>query len=157
MPADPRYVEARRVLVGLEAALIDNSEMSVTALDPADSRSISIKVARVPALLVAKIHKLSDRLAGDREDRQDDKDAADVVRLMGAADATSVAATLAALSAHASAGEVTLEAIERFGELFGSRAGEGIQMASRSLRTAIPAERVRAICLAYVEELRNSL
>lgn len=72
---------ARRV-VGLEAALVDHGPMTVTALDPRDDRSMVVEVAGVPALFVAKAHKLQDRVESNRADRLDDKDAADVIRLM---------------------------------------------------------------------------
>lgn len=153
----PHGKRAARSIVGLEAALVDNGEMIISALDPADGRSQAVKVAGIPALLVAKVHKLSDRVDEGRPSRLDDKDAADVVRLMGAGDVGSVAATLTALSTHPTAGEVTRAAIERFDELFGSRAGVGIEMATRSLRTGMPGERVKAICLAYTEQLRSLL
>jgi hypothetical protein len=56
--------------------------MTITALDPADSRALEAKVAGPAALFVAKAHKIHDRLKSDRVDRLDDKDAADVIRLM---------------------------------------------------------------------------
>jgi hypothetical protein len=57
----PHGNSAARRAVGLEAALVDNSPMTVSALDPADSRSVTVAVAGVPALMVAKAHKLHDR------------------------------------------------------------------------------------------------
>lgn len=44
-----------------------------------------------------------------------------------------------------------------FDGLLGNRNGGGITMAIRALRVAMPAERVRAICLGYSEELRAAL
>lgn len=154
---EPHGKLAARKIVGLEAALVDNEALEISALDPADSRSTTVKVAGVAALIVAKIHKLSDRVTGNRSDRIKDKDAADVVRLMGAEKASSVAATLTDLSSHPDAGEVTRTAIDGFNQLFGTRAGAGIEMAARSLRTGMPEERVHAICLAYAEQLRKAL
>lgn len=154
---EPHGKLAARRIVGLEAALVDNEAIEVSALDPADDRSRTVTVAGVAALLVAKIHKLTDRVAGNRSDRIKDKDAADVVRLMGAEKASSVASTLAHLSSHPDAGEVTGAAIEGFNELFGTRAGAGIEMAARSLRNGMPEEQVRAICLAYASQIRETL
>lgn len=82
---------AARRLVGLEAALIDHSLMEITALDAADTRSITAEVAGPAALLVAKAHKIHDRVEDDRTHRIKDKDASDVVRLMQ----TTVPSTLA--------------------------------------------------------------
>jgi hypothetical protein len=49
--------------------------MTVSALDPADGRSMMVAVASVPALMVAKAHKLHDRGGRGRPDRLNDKDA----------------------------------------------------------------------------------
>lgn len=65
---------------GLEAALVDKSPMPISALDPRDRRSVKADVAGVPALLVAKAHKLHERIRSGRRDRLDDKDAADAFR-----------------------------------------------------------------------------
>jgi hypothetical protein len=66
---------AARRAVGLEAALVDHSLMRVAALDPADTRPVSVEVAGSAALLVAKAHKLHDRIASGKAERIDDKDA----------------------------------------------------------------------------------
>lgn len=148
---------AARKAVGLEAALIDNDAMPIDALDPADPRTSRVRVAGTAALLVAKTHKLNDRAEERREDRLDDKDASDVIRLLQTSSPAKVASTLADLLDHPSAGPPTELALERFRVMFGNRAGIGIEMAARALRLAMPAERVRAICLAYGDELFNSL
>jgi len=51
------------------------------------------------------------------------------------------------------AGGSTAEALASFQELFGVTGGSGIAMASTALRTAMPAERVRALFLAYAQAL----
>lgn len=56
-----------------------------------------VEVAGVAALIVAKAHKIHERLATGRVDRLSDKDAADVVRIMQTASASEVGATLAGL------------------------------------------------------------
>lgn len=148
---------AARKAVGLEAALVDNDIMRIEALAPDDQRSATVRVAGAAALLVAKTHKLNDRIATGRPDRLDDKDASDVVRLIQRSRPEDVAEKLAELLAHPSAGSPTELAIKRFQTLFGGRAGTGIAMAARALRGAMPEERVRAICLAYAEKLSGSL
>jgi hypothetical protein len=142
--------------VGLEAALVDNSIMTIAALDPLDSRSMEAKVAGAAALLVAKLHKLHDRVARGREDRLHDKDAADVVRLMQATMPTEIAVTMAALAGDVLAGPSTLDAIKYLDELFGRRGRPGIEMAGNALRTAMPKDRVSALCIAYAGSLRKS-
>lgn len=88
---------AARKTVGLEAALIDNDAMLIEALDPADPRSTRMPVAGTAALLVAKTHKLDDRVKERREDRLDDKDASDVVRLLQTSSPAAIAKTLSGL------------------------------------------------------------
>src|SRR6266516_7162710 len=96
-----------RRAVGLEAALVDHSPMSVTALEPSDTRTFEVEVAGAAALLVAKAHKIHDRLESSRPGRAEDKDAADVYRLMQTTSPTDAAHRLAALREHETAGPVT--------------------------------------------------
>jgi hypothetical protein len=148
---------AARKTSGLEAALVDNDVMLVGAFDSEDRRSARLRVAGVAALLVAKTHKMIDRIESGRRDRLDDKDAADVVRLMQTSSPAPVASTVQELLDHSSAGAATKLAIDRFDQLFGGRAGLGIEMAGRALRGAMPEDRVRTICLAYTEDLYTRL
>lgn len=144
---------AARRARGLEGALVDHSPMTVSALDPADGRSIEVEVAGAAALFVAKAHKLHDRVASDRSDRLDDKDAADVVRLMQTTSAAQVGATLVALCAHPVAGTPSADALTYLDELFGRRGRPGIDMAARALRVGMPEKQVEALCVAYTAQL----
>ena len=94
----PHGKQAAGRAVGLEAALVDHSPIVVSALDPTDSRSIEVEVAGSAALLVAKTHKIHDRIASGKSSRVDDKDAADVLRIMQMTNASETAGTLAALA-----------------------------------------------------------
>lgn len=143
---------ARRVL-GLEAALVDHSPMTVRALDPADGRALEVEVAGAAALLVAKAHKLHDRVAENRTARLDDKDAADVIRVMQTTSPGDVGATFRTLCAHPIAGGPSGDALAYLEELFGRRGRPGIEMAARALRLGIPEERVETISTAYVGRL----
>lgn len=78
----PHSASATRRAAGLEAALVDNSPMAVTALDPADRRQYSVKVAGCAALLVAKLHKIGERADDPNPDRLRDKDAHDTYRIL---------------------------------------------------------------------------
>lgn len=153
----PHGDRAARRSPGLEAALVDNQPMCITALDHEDTRSVEARVAGLPALLIAKSYKIHDRVEAGIEDRTYDKDASDVVRIMQSLPARPMAAALAALRANPAAGTSTDLGITYFDDLFGRRDGEGIAMAIRALRLAMPEERVRAICLAYAAELSAAL
>lgn|GEM_PF-6189066 len=65
---------AARKTRGLEPALVDNDVMVIEALDPADGRVAKLRVAGVAALLIAKAHKIGDRIESGRPDRLNDKD-----------------------------------------------------------------------------------
>ena len=66
---------AARRATGLEATLVNHSRQTITALDSADERSVDANVAGPAALLVAKAHKIHDRIERGRADRVLDKDA----------------------------------------------------------------------------------
>lgn len=71
-----------RRAAGLEAAVIDNAVHTVAALDPADARAFEVRVAGPAALIVAKMHKLLERLK--QPNRLNDKDAHDIYRILRA-------------------------------------------------------------------------
>ena len=100
----PHGNRAARRALGLEAALVDKSPITVSALNPADYRSVTVDVAGVAALMVAKAHKLHDRIVSGRPDRQDDKDAADGFRMMQVTSPATVGSTLVGLLEHPIAG-----------------------------------------------------
>lgn len=153
----PHGRRAARRAVGLEAALVDHSSMTVAALEAADTRSFEVEVAGPAALLVAKAHKIHDRLGSSRPGRLDDKDAADVYRLMQATSPIEIAERLAELRRHEIAGPATEAAITYLAELFGRRNGEGVRMATRALRLAIPEAQVSTLATSYIERLAGAL
>ena len=145
---------AARRAVGLEAALLDHSAITVSALEPNDGRRIDVEVAGVAALIVAKAHKIHDRVSSGRTDRLSDKDAADVYRIMQTARPDTVAMTLKGLLADPIAGTVTDHALTYVDELFGRRAGRGVVMAQRALRLAVDEAQVATLCVAFAEQVR---
>lgn len=131
--------------------------MTVAALESTDTRHFEVEVAGVAALLVAKAHKIHDRLASNRSGRAEDKDAADVYRLMQTTSPPDVATQLAAVREHETAGAVTETAIRYLVELFGRRNGDGVRMAIRALQLAIPEEQVATLATNYVDRLTSEL
>ena len=73
---------AARRAKGLEATLVDRQRRTVTALDPEDPRAREIWIAGPAALIVAKLHKIGERVGA--QDRVRDKDALDLYRLFQA-------------------------------------------------------------------------
>lgn len=145
---------ARRAL-GLEATLVDHGPLTIHALKPDDKRSIQAEVAGAAALLVAKLHKLHERVESQRQARIDDKDAADVLRIMQTTNPADIADTLATLTRDPIAGEATAAALTYLDALFGTRGRPGVTMAQRALRTAIPSERIQALCVGYTAAIRD--
>lgn len=153
----PHGNRAVRRAVGLEAALVDHSTMVVAALEPRDTRSFEVEVAGPAALFVAKAHKIHDRLSSTRAGRVEDKDAADVYRLMQTTSPNDVGQRLASLRRHEIAGPATEAAVTYLAELFGRRGGDGIEMATRALRLAIPKDQIIALATAYIGRMFNAL
>lgn len=91
LPGDHGKSAARKS-DGVEGALVDYGQIEIAALDPADDRQIGVNVAGPAALLVAKAHKLGERL--ETPQRLLGKDAGDVYRLFDAYSVTDLATTL---------------------------------------------------------------
>lgn len=153
----PHGRRAARRSRGLEAALVDNEAMAIGALDPADSRSFTARIAGLPALLIAKSYKLTDRLQLGRRDRLSNKDAADVIRIMQAMPPDEMAGNLRPLLLHSMAGGSTTVGLNHYNHLFARRGAPGIQMATKGLEKAMPEATVQALCLAYSERLNENL
>jgi hypothetical protein len=149
---------ASRLAPGLEAALVDYSICSITALDPSDHRVVSCNVAGEVALIVAKLHKLNDRIEepGPRQQRLSDKDAGDVVRLMMASDPSTTSSRLKQLADDPIAGDVVRTAESLLRSLFGARRAPGTVMAVRALATDLQAPQVETICESFVAEVLAS-
>ena len=152
--------QAARWADGLEAALFDNMPMIVPSLEPdRDPRCTTVKVAGVPALLIAKCHKISDRLRQDSAGRvrTRSKDAGDVIRLMlGEPTPAQIGARLAALRHHPTAGGSVQVGVSYLRELFASPRSPGIRLAVDALTGALPEDQIRALAPAFVAGVLES-
>ena len=113
----PHHKGVARRARGLEAALVDNSEIAVRALDPEDPREIQARVAGPAALLVAKLFKIAERVGTPT--RLNDKDAHDIYRVLRAVETETLRTTIDDLLSNELSHEVTGEAIDHLDELFG--------------------------------------
>jgi len=136
---------------GLEAALVDKSEHGITALDPADSRAHRLAVAGPAALLVAKLHKIAERINDPK--RLKPKDALDVLRLLRAVPVAKLAASLTELAGHEVSQVVTTEALGQLRTLFGEASGVGSQLAARAVEGLDDPVTIAASCALLSEEL----
>lgn len=148
------HANAARIVRGLEGALVDADVMTLAALEASDARAIAVRVAGPAALLVAKVHKISERHGTGR---QSDKDALDVLRLLRGTQTEELAARYAKLladkrsEAPAKAGRDLLEA------QFARRAGIGIEMAIRAAGPLASADEIAASCEALTSDLLAAL
>ncbi|WP_433702576.1 hypothetical protein [Prescottella equi] len=126
----PHANNAMRIAVGLEGCVVDNSAMTITALDETDHRTYDVLVAGTAALLVAKIHKIHERL--DTPDRLQNKDAHDIYRMLVAADPDDLATTFGGLLANQISNSATAQALDWFAEMFGTPTHPGSEMAGRA-------------------------
>ena len=146
---------ARRV-PGIEAVLHDRTAMAVASLEPdVDPRVLTVHVADIASLLIAKAHKIDDRLkdVDSRPDRLTDKDAADVIRLFMAADPAEVRQRLDALQAIPAIAEVVRSGRAALIEQFRDERAAGVQMAVAALEGAFdsPADLAVAWVAALAE------
>jgi hypothetical protein len=145
---------------GLEVAVVDHSDVLIASLEPdRDSRTASTLVAGTAALFVAKAHKIAERL-GDadagKSQRVKPKDASDVVRLMRAEPPEVVGMRLRKIADDEIAGEAVRTGVDHIRKLFGRRRAPGVELAVRALASAVPAESVRDLAVAYVDGLISS-
>lgn len=150
-PHDKR--SARRA-AGLEAAIIDRSPMTVEALD-GDGRSAVINVAGPAALLVAKLHKLGERV--DTPDRLNDKDAHDIYRLLVATETPDLAETMQRLQADEISRLSTSQAMGYLDQLFASADSVGATMAGRAEEGVGQPDTVSASVSILAQDLLSAL
>jgi hypothetical protein len=136
---------------GLEAALVDYQPMKISALANDDPRSFEIAVASPAALLVAKVHKIQDRIAAPN--RLTDKDALDVYRLLFAVDSKSIVLGIRKLRQDDLSRAVTAAALSGMQQLFGATSSVGMALASRAAGTLIKSDTLTASFATLVGEL----
>jgi hypothetical protein len=151
----PHGKQAARKAIGLEAALFDNDLLMIDAFEPSDGRRFESKVAGPTALLIAKAHKIQDRLEQTgRPDRLNDKDAADVYRLMLATPLERVREVTPLLLAEPRIAQPVRWGLDLLLQQFGARRAPGVEMAVRALRLGVTEDRVRSVCVAFTSGLQ---
>ncbi len=126
----PHARTVARKASGLEATLVDRELHTITALDPADHRRFELAVAGPAALIVAKVHKILDRV--DDKDRISEKDALDVYRLLRVASTEDLGRKFAVLLGDGLSRVVSERTLAELPRLFGSSTAAGSQMAARA-------------------------
>jgi hypothetical protein len=145
---------AARIVKGLDGAIVDADMMRVAALDTADGRAFDVRVAGPAALLVAKVHKISERLGTDR---QIDKDALDVLRLLRGTETDDLATRYGKLLADLRSAQAAKTGRDLLEAQFAARSGIGIEMAVRSAGVLANADEIAASCQALAGDLLAAL
>lgn len=140
---------------GLEATLVDYDLRAITSLEAGDGRSVTMKVAGPGALLVAKVHKISER--AENQNRIRDKDALDVLRLLQAIETSDFVQRVRQLELDDISSGVTSEAIHQLPRLFGTSESVGTLMAIRSAGPLEDPARIAASLSTLAGDLIDAL
>jgi hypothetical protein len=135
--------------------MLDHNTETLSSLEPdSDARSVEVKVAGVVAILVAKAHKLRDRLAAPKESgRLSNKDAGDVLALMMTSDGTEVAKRFTELLSIPEIAEATQDGLLQLRRQFGAPRSVGVNMAVDALDGVRLEQFVRALAPSYMAQL----
>lgn len=147
----PHDKMAMRIAVGLEGCVVDNSLMTIPSLDESDGRTRDALVAGPAALIVAKIHKIHERL--DSPDRLQNKDAHDFYRLLVAHETEDLVLAFRGLLANPISTETTAHAADWMGELFANPTAIGSVMAGKAEEGVGNPTQVAASTSILVQEL----
>jgi len=145
---------AARIVRGLDGTIVDADVMGLVALEASDARAFDVRVAGPAALLVAKVHKISERHGTDR---QSDKDALDVLRLLRGTQTDDLAARYTRLLGDKRSGEAAQVGRTLLDAQFAKRTGIGVEMAIRSAGALADAEEIAASCEALASDLLAAL
>ena len=151
----PHGQHVARKVVGLEGALVDRDPHLIAALDAGDHRSFRMAVAGPAALIVAKVHKISERV--DAADRRSDKDALDLYRLLRAVSTTELTRRFRVMRENPISGNVTEQALEWLSDLFGAVRRPGVLMAIRAAGPLEPADTMAASLAELTGDLLRTL
>ncbi len=141
---------ATRRTPGLEATVVDHQVRVIPSLDEDDSRAFKVRVAGAAALLVAKLHKLGERLGTKR---MEDKDALDVLRLLRGTETGWMASRLVQLRGDPVAGPATDVALGHLEAVFVQRGAVGSEMAARAAAHVEPDAVIRGSTAVLTAEL----
>ena len=139
---------------GLEAALVDHQMMEVCSFEVEDRRCCQVLVAGPGAMLVAKLHKLGERV--EHPERLSQKDAYDIFRLLRLP-SERLADGFHKLLGEELSREVTSTAVQYLEMLFGKATSLGSQLAVQAAVGLEPEEVVSASCAALAGELLHAI
>ncbi len=144
---------------GLEGALVSHTRRKIATLVSDVDRSCILKVAGPAALLVAKVHKIGERLEDPdvRRQAQLPKDAFDIYRLLRAIDTTEMAKEFGLLQSHEISGRVTSEALSIFQRLFSAPSEVGTELVVRAVPATEDPDFIAASTVALSQDLLEAV
>ena len=144
---------------GLEGALVSHARRTIGSLEPESARTCVLKVAGPAALLVAKVHKIWERIEESNEGRREvlHKDAFDLYRLLRVVDAAEIASEIRILETHDVSSEVTTSAVTMFGRLFGSPNDFGTRLVVQHVQDLEDGEFISASSVALSRDLLEAV
>jgi hypothetical protein len=151
----PHGNRAARKARGLEATLVDQQRRTIEALEDEDERAFEVAVAGPAALLVAKLHKIAERV--DTPGRREDKDALDILRLLQAVPTEVIADGVRTLLGEEISADVTEEALSFLRDLFSEPSRPGCQMAARAAVPLEPEDTIAASCAFLTQDLLQAI
>lgn len=146
---------AARKSVGVEGALVDHDRLLITSFEPEDPRHIHVNVAGPAALLVAKAHKLGERLATPQ--RLMAKDAGDVFRLFEATALGELVRVMRTLLTDERSADATVSSLAFIRQLFATPRAPGTQLAVQALGVAVDEPTVVSTMTTYTHDLLEQL
>lgn len=152
---DPHDRKAARRVVGLEGALVDSAPMSIASFEARDPREFEVRVAGVGALIVAKCHKVGERLAIQR--RVEAKDAFDIFRILQHTPTDALAQDITRLQQSEVAAEAAVQAVRYLQAYFAADDSEGCLLAQEAVGVLDPGGTVGASFAVLVRDLLAAL
>ncbi|MYC08232.1 MAG: hypothetical protein F4X57_13845 [Chloroflexi bacterium] len=146
---------AARKTHGLEGALVSHKATSIRSMVPGSKRHCTLKVAGPGALLVAKVHKIAERIDDPSRRSRLHKDAFDIYRLLRSVGTTTLADEFRVLESAEVSREVTAEALAKFEELFVSRSGLGTDLVVQHVFGIEDPDFIAESCVAFSEDLMS--
>lgn len=141
---------------GLEAALVDNSNRTIVALDAGDRRTFEIAVAGPAALLIAKLHKIGERVE-KTPNRLKNKDASDLFLLLRATPTQALATSFRLLIHREETAPSTQAALHYLRSLFSTDTGAGIGLLRAAVAGIEDEETTAQSCIVLANDLLEAL
>jgi hypothetical protein len=150
----PHGNRAARKARGREATLVDQQQRAIESLE-VDDRAFEVAIAGPAALLVAKLHKIAERV--DTPGRREDKDALDILRLLQAVATDVIADGVRVLLDEEISADVTEEALSFLRYPFSEPSRPGCQMAARAAAPLEPEDTIAESCTFLTQDLLRAI